>query len=148
MKHDLTFYNIDGYVMYTCCRSEKNGGGVGIYVKKNCHKSKIIDEVSKPITGSMESVFVNVSLNNFKAVKIGCIYKAPNTDILKFNDDLHDILSRFTANTLYLCGDYNIDLLKYDHQCNFLSIRFHLKKVHTIIRLIRDSLPQVIRNQL
>jgi len=37
---------------------------------------------------------------------------APNTNILRFTDELHNILETVKQTKVYMCGDYNIDLLK------------------------------------
>ena len=48
---------------------------------------------------------------------MGWLYRAPNTNILRFTDELHNILETVKQTKVYMCGDYNIDLLKYDcHQ--------------------------------
>ena len=52
-----------------------------------------------------------------KKLKVGCIYRSPNTDINIFNNELQTILESFKESKVYLCGKFNIDLLKYDcHQ--------------------------------
>ena len=85
--------------------------------------------MSKDIKDCMESVFVNVSLNSNLNIKIGCMYKAPNTDIPNFNDELFVMLEKIKHNKMYICGDFNIDLLKYDcHQNSrsFIDLFFSL----------------------
>ncbi len=49
---------------------------------------------------------------------ITCLYlQSSNTDINIFNDEVQQILEYLKQNKVYLCGDFNIDLLKYDsHQ--------------------------------
>ena len=44
-------------------------------------------------------------------INVGCMYKVPNTSISKFNDNLSFILGNLTSKMVYICGDYNIDLL-------------------------------------
>jgi len=51
--------------------------------------------------------------NNLK-VNVGCLYRTPNTNILKFNDELLNILETVKQSKVYTCWDYNIDLLKYE----------------------------------
>ncbi len=50
-------------------------------------------------------------------VTVGCIYRAPNTDITLINKELQSNLESVKKSKVYLCGDYNIDLLQYNsHQ--------------------------------
>ena len=52
---------------------------------------------------------------------VGCIYRTPGrpTNLLLFNDQLENVLTDVCKknNTIFLVGDYNIDLLKYEHNC-------------------------------
>ena len=38
------------------------------------------------------------------------MYRAPNTSLSKFNDNLSFILGNLTSKIVYICGDYNVDL--------------------------------------
>jgi hypothetical protein len=65
----------------------------------------------------MESIFVKVKIQNNLKVNVGCLYRAPNTNIVRFTDELQNILEIVKQFKVYICGDYNIDLLKYEcHQ--------------------------------
>ena len=61
-----------------------------------------------------EVVSLETSLKNGKKALICCIYRAPKTDL----EQLNEFISIFCQNTrnksVYLCGDFNIDLLQYD----------------------------------
>ena len=48
--------------------------------------------------------------NGNKAI-ICRVYRAPNTDMSEF---LTNILRNVRKNTVYLCGDFNVDLLQFD----------------------------------
>ena len=50
---------------------------------------------------------VNTKKNQFRLY----IYRAQNTTINKFNDNLSFMLGNYTSKIEYICGDYNIDLL-------------------------------------
>ena len=76
------------------------------------YHTKIIPEYSKEVENCMESLFFKIKLNDKICTNVGCIYRAPNTDIPDFIDELEVILN-FTKNQkMYICGDFNIDLLK------------------------------------
>ena len=46
--------------------------------------------------------------------QICCIYRAPNTDLNMLSEFINDILSNIGKRTVYMCGDFNVDLLQYD----------------------------------
>ena len=71
----------------------------------------MIDEISDAFENCMETVCVNVTLGNEK-ITVGCTYRAPNTDLNIFNEEFQKILDFLGNRKIYLCGDYNIDLLK------------------------------------
>lgn len=61
-----------------------------------------------------ETVFVNIFLENNENITIGCTYRAPNTDLNVFNEEFLGVMEILKNSKVYMCGDYNIDLLKYE----------------------------------
>ena len=61
----------------------------------------------------MESIFVTIIGSNNISIIIGCLYRAHNTDIVLFNNEMHSILENLKNSTVFICGDFNIDLLMY-----------------------------------
>ena len=117
-QHDLNDYKLkyEGYTMYSTSRTTKNGGGVALYIN-DAFACDRIPNISVAIDDCMESIFVKVKIQNNLKVNVGCLYRAPNTNILRFNDELQNILETVKQSKVYICGDYNIDLLKYEcHQ--------------------------------
>ena len=57
---------------------------------------------------------VEITLRNGKKVIICCIYRAPNTDLNLLSEFINDIFSNIGKRTVYMCGDFNVDLLQYD----------------------------------
>ena len=52
---------------------------------------------------------------------VGCIYKHPNMDVLKFNNHLNQMLEKVSMEQkqIFLLKDFNINLLNYNaHQPN------------------------------
>ena len=45
---------------------------------------------------------------------VGCLYRTPNSSITEFNDRFCEYMRLLNNKTLYLCGDFNIDLIKYN----------------------------------
>ena len=75
----------------------------------------------------MESVFVNIKIQNNRSIIVGCIYRAPDIDINRFNNEMDVILDYTRCKNIFICGDFNINLLKYDshlHSKEFVNILF------------------------
>ena len=80
----LDIYNIDGYKMYTCNRRNKKGGGVLLYVSQ-LYSCNIIKDLSFNIDDCLEVITVELQIGKNKKVSIGCLYRAPNTNVETFN---------------------------------------------------------------
>ena len=64
-----------------------------------------------------------IEIINIKKANIfvGCIYKHPNMDVLKFNNHLNQMLEKVSMEQkqIFLLKDFNINLLNYNaHQPN------------------------------
>ena len=106
-------FNLDGYDLVTCSRRSKKGGGVGLYVR-NSMQHKYLPLLSKCIANCAEIVTAEVTLKNGKRLIICCIYRAPNTDLALLNEHINLICSKNNSKNIYICGDFNVDLLQYD----------------------------------
>lgn len=110
---DINLFQIPGYSFVHVCRSDKLGGGVGLYVKDGLD-SKFRSDLSGARPG-YESIFVELSGSNRKTV-VGCVYRAPNSDSTSFCENFElqlQSLSRVNKD-VYIMGDYNLNLLNYD----------------------------------
>lgn len=100
--------NINGY---NYVRKDRNlrGGGVGIYIKSNISFSVV------EVGGDIEQLWVVLKINN-SSIIVGVCYRPPQLDHRHFLSELEDALGAFAVRTdsLILCGDTNIDLLKLD----------------------------------
>ena len=84
-----------------------------------------------------ESLFLEVTLADGKKIIIGDIYRAPREEvniITTFIVELSHILTLLNRMKLpvYLCGDYNINLLKM-HEKNSYEIFFETMLVHSYL---------------
>lgn len=116
--NDVVF---SGYKLYCNSRKNKHGGGVAIYVCEsvlnNCQSSDIcLRNISYAVDDCFESIFIEIQISKHEKINVGCMYRAPNTSISKFNDNLSFILGNLTSKIVYICGDYNIDLLHCEEQ--------------------------------
>ena len=99
-----TLYNIQGYNFIEKHRSEKRGGGEGIYLKEYIE---------------FESVFIEINKDVFRKNKnliIGVIYRPPDKDLKLSNTNMEDSLANLKNENkyCYLMGDYNINILNYE----------------------------------
>ena len=65
----------------------------------------------------LESTFIKICNPKKTNIIIGCICKHPNMNINEFNEDyLNELLDKFSKEnkTIFLLGDFNINLLNYD----------------------------------
>ena len=118
--HDNVNYSIAGYhEIESKTRDELDDGhgGVGIYINKNMSYSRR-DDLSVFFPHVIESLFIEVKINNIKSVIIGVLYR-PNTQPLADIDFFNETLAEITSNLAkenketYIMGDFNIDLLKF-----------------------------------
>ena len=105
-------YSIPGYNFFAKSRTNKCGGGVGIYVL-NGIECKVRPDICFNSADFAESVFIELSTLRFI---VGCVYKPPDTNVELFTAAFDSLLSELNKSRLptYIAGDFNIDILKYD----------------------------------
>ena len=87
--HDV--FTIPGYRFFSRSRLNKLGGGVGIYVN-NSFDCKVRQDLCQ-MTDYMECIFVECRQPRGPLILIGSVYRPPNTDIARFNNNLLSILN-------------------------------------------------------
>ena len=106
--------NIPNYKVYETS-TEATKGGTLIYISNKWlpkpRKDLEICEAKK-----IESTFVELVLPKSKNIIIGCIYKHHNIGVAEFQELLVSLFKKVEKEnkSLYLCGDFNVDLLKID----------------------------------
>ena len=106
-------FDMVGYNNCTCSRTDKSGGGVALYINDSL-QHKYLPDKSRYINNCAEIVSVEITLRNCKQVIICCMYRAPNTHLNTLSEFINDILSNIGKKPVYMCGDFNADLLQYD----------------------------------
>ena len=84
-------YNIPDYILLSNPRTNKRGGGVGMYVSNSLRFKKRNDLSINSDNYSFESIFIEIEINNV-CVIIGTIYRPPDTNINIFNVHFNDLL--------------------------------------------------------
>ena len=107
---------LSDYLSFSVSRTNQRGGGVSIYVKNN-HVCNLNPNLSFCYENLLECVTVELTNNKNEKNLISCVYRKPGTDISEFNTCIENKFSSVVNKKMYLCGDFNIDLLKYeDHE--------------------------------
>ena len=65
IDNDSDSFNIDGYKMFTCSRTNKSGGGVAQYINNSLHH-KYLPDMSKCLDNCAEVVSLEIALNMAK----------------------------------------------------------------------------------
>ena len=123
----MNYFSLPNYRLINANRRLTAHGGLIIYIHNNFEFKELNEEL--PITqtsNSLESMFVEVWRKNYTNQKyiIGNIYRLPLYDsdnLTSFTNEYIDILNtlRNRSKFVYLCGDFNIDLLKLNSNNNY-----------------------------
>ena len=101
-------------------RSSKRGGGLALYMDSDMNVSvKLRSDLDSFDSSVYESLIVQISQPTISVqdIIVGVIYKPPNTNVETFLSHFIVVLEKLSKENRpsYLLGDYNIDLLKYNH---------------------------------
>ena len=111
-EYNKDLYFILDYNNIHITRNHKRGGGTSIFVKKS-FKYITIDTLSTTLPNKFDIVTIKLIIPNSKDIIISGIYKCPEFDIINFLDEIYNLFNTLsTDNTIFLCGDFNIDILK------------------------------------
>ena len=123
----MNCFSLPNYRLINANRRLTAHGGLIIYIHNDFEFKELNEEL--PITqtsNSLESMFVEVWRKNYTSQKyiIGNIYRLPLYDsdnLTSFTNEYIDILNtlRNRSKFVYLCGDFNIDLLKLNSNNNY-----------------------------
>lgn len=127
--HDPSLFYLPNYqdLLFTQ-RSDGRGGGVGIYVKKDISVN-LIKEKAIFVDKLFESIFLEINLPNTKKFTIGNIYR-PNSKYSTYSNSeqynlfleyLTTILENSELTETLLFGDFNLDILNYNHSAQVTS---------------------------
>jgi hypothetical protein len=101
--NSFNLYNIDGYRLESCLRSESPGGGLFLYVR-NALKHRLVQAESS----GFEKIKVKVKAHS-ESLTVIAYYRPPVTSNLQ--DFLKDLESEICSSKgrIVFCGDFNID---------------------------------------
>ena len=106
----------NGYEVIHRNRKNKKCGGVAIYVNISI-EFKVLQTMFVVIGDILECITLELSITNRTNIIVSCIYRAPGTSVDIFTDQLELLITTLknTSKTIFLCGYFNIDLLKYNN---------------------------------
>ena len=122
----MNYFSLPNYRLINANRRLTAHGGLIIYIHNDFEFKELNEEL--PITqtsNSLESMFVEVWRKNYTNQKyiIGNIYRLTydSDNLTSFTNEYIDILNtlRNRSKFVYLCGDFNIDLLKLNSNNNY-----------------------------
>ena len=116
-------FGLEGYKYIGVNRSNKKGGGVGIYATEKFNY-KLRNDLSTNVDDVIESTFIEIIASTGKNIIVGVIYRPPNNKFDTFEIAMNGILNTIDKENkiCYRIGDFNIDLLK-SESCDY-SNRF------------------------
>ena len=110
---DIHDVSMSGYNMYNTYRTTGLGGGTSLFVRDSLNV-KEVPSYTKCINNVCECTTIEIVMDKGKNIVVGCFYRAPSSSIPEFCDELDLFLHEFGKKNLYVCGDFNIDLVCYD----------------------------------
>lgn len=103
-------FALNGYELVHVNRNDKTRGGVAFFIHESI-KFHVVNGMSLAVDGIMECLTVEICNEKKKNVIVSCVYRTPGTSITIFNEWMDKLFSPVTQKTLFICGDFNIDLL-------------------------------------
>ena len=126
-----SFVQLPNYPFINTNRATKTGGGVGMFISSSINYSVRTDfNVFKE--DILEGIFIEASKEGKDKIIIGTIYKPPSNNYDDFETLLNSILQQIDKEkkTCILMGDFNIDLLKYEHNNNTNRFIYQMYSSH------------------
>ena len=133
---EANLFNITNYNHFSSSRQDKRGGGVSVHIAETSHCVQRPDISNSLNSDIIESIFVESDFNLIKYI-IGVIYRPPSSSLQTFLEQMNQLLGilKQEGKLIYLIGDFNIDLAKYDSN-ETISDFFNLMYSHSYKSLI------------
>ena len=126
---DMSYFSLPNYKMINQNRRLSAHGGLITYIHDDFAYKELNSELPITSTSTLsESLFLEVWQKRFAKQKyiIGNVYRLPSyisDDVISFIIQYSDLLNIIRARSkfVYVCGDYNIDLLKINSDNEYCS---------------------------
>ena len=104
----LAEYNMKGYSLFSCERSQRVGGGVLLYVKSHLHPQ----EISKPRITNIDIKYVQIRSGSEKLI-LGLVYRPPAQNSNIDNELYEQISDICNVNNAVIFGDFNLPVTEW-----------------------------------
>ena len=104
-----------GYGSEHINRTEKAGGGTALYVDRRLNYS-VVDRLTGAVENVCECITIEIVMSKNRNIMISCVYRAPSYDIIMFKDWMEKVYAKTEQKVMFICGDFNIDLLNPNKQ--------------------------------
>ena len=108
-------FKILGYRAFFLNRDIKRGGGIAIYAK-DTFESELIEWATVTVNNIIEVLTVTVGRGTSQICVSG-VYRPPNGNFQNFSLKIEELLTKFKNQSLYVVGDFNLNLLATDDSC-------------------------------
>ena len=115
--------DINGFKFFHKHRSNRTGGGVGLYMSDD-FEAKVCDDLCFVNEELAESLFLEIPRAQGENIVIGVIYRPPNQSVGDFLFAYKKLIGKISKEnkTCYIMGDFNLNLM--DHHCHSLTGEF------------------------
>ena len=131
--------NLTGYKHFHTPTSSRKGGSALYYVNSNYDVFERVD--LKAQNELFETVWIEIKNKFSNNILCASVYRHPKSDLSDF--PMLDIISKENKEA-YICGDFNIDLLKLDENSSYLTF-YNLLCSNGFLPLIHPT--RVVDNQ-
>lgn len=104
MASKFNLFNLNGFKLFTQLRTDRKGGGIGFYVKKDLNASIKFTE----LTNDFEIIHMEIIKGNDKPRNIVGVYRPPSGNKEAFYQALESLLLRNDSNIMIM-GDINLN---------------------------------------
>ncbi len=106
---ESSVYTLQNYNSFYQNTQDKKAKGTGVAIYVNDKINAVVNETVSEVTENVESLFVTTR-NNCSEVTFGVIYRPPNGNFTSFCDELSKILEQLPKKSVYIMGDFNVNL--------------------------------------
>ena len=133
-------FQLEGYDLCNKNRVAKHGGGVAFFIR-SINNYTIIEQLTVDVENVFECITVKLLLKT--QIIVSCLYRKPSSKIDDFMECIESMLSCIKR-SIYICGDFNIDLLNYNVNNN---TKFFVDQMFSMSLFPLINKPTCITNQ-
>ena len=110
----LAEYQIPGYTIVEKCRTDRNGGGILLYVKDHLNPVQL----PKPQIANIDSMYLLLKDKSGKKIVIGLIYRPPAQPVNTDREIFEQLCEISNNHDTVIMGDFNLPVQKWGESVN------------------------------